>query len=36
VITFDGTSTAQVSVTQDGVSKTGTLSLVGEGLNCHD
>ena len=36
VITFDGTSTAQVSVTQDGVTKTGTLSLVGEGLNCHD
>jgi hypothetical protein len=36
VITFDGTSTAQVSVTQDGVTKTGTLSLVGQGLNCHD
>ena len=36
VITFDGTSTAQVSVTQDGVTKTGTLSLVGGGLNCHD
>lgn len=36
VITFDGTSTAQVSVTQDGVVKTGTLSLVGEGLDCHD
>jgi hypothetical protein len=36
VITFDGTDTAQVSVTQDGVTKTGTLSLVGEGLNCHD
>ena len=36
VITFDGTNTAQVSVTQDGVTKTGTLSLVGEGLDCHD
>ena len=36
VITFDGTNTAQISVTQDGVTKTGTLSLVGEGLNCHD
>jgi hypothetical protein len=36
VITFDGTGTAQISVTQDGVTKTGTLSLVGEGLNCHD
>lgn len=36
VITFDGTNTAQISVTQDGVVKTGTLSLVGEGLNCHD
>ena len=36
VITFDGSNTAQISVTQDGVTKTGTLSLVGEGLNCHD
>ncbi|HEV7388559.1 MAG TPA: hypothetical protein VGN73_08110 [Gemmatimonadaceae bacterium] len=35
VITFDGTNTAQISVTQDGVTKTGTLSLTGEGLNCH-
>ncbi|HEY4734432.1 MAG TPA: hypothetical protein VIH53_07775 [Gemmatimonadaceae bacterium] len=35
VITFDGTSTAQVSVTQDGVTKTGTLSLAGERLDCH-
>ena len=36
VITFDGTNTAQVSVTQDGVTKTWTLSLCGQGLNCHD
>jgi hypothetical protein len=36
VITFDGTSNAQISVTQDGVTKTGTLSLVGQGLDCHD
>jgi len=36
VITFDGTNTAQVSVTQDGVTKTGTLSLTGEHLDCHD
>ena len=36
VITFDGTSTAQITVTQDGTTKTGTLSLVGEGVNCHD
>ena len=36
VITFDGNNTAHVSVTQDGVTKTGTLSLVGQGLNCHD
>ncbi|MFL5478422.1 MAG: hypothetical protein ACJ79X_05345, partial [Gemmatimonadaceae bacterium] len=35
VITFDGTSTAQVSVTQDGVTKTGTLSLAGGRLDCH-
>jgi hypothetical protein len=35
VITFDGTSTAQISVTQDGVTKTGTLSLLGGGLDCH-
>jgi len=35
VITFDGTSTAQISVTQDGVTKTGTLSLTGGGLDCH-
>jgi hypothetical protein len=35
VITFDGTSTAQISVTQDGVVKTGTLSLTGGGLDCH-
>ena len=35
VITFDGTSTAQISVTQDGVTKTGTLSLPLGGLNCH-
>jgi hypothetical protein len=34
VITFDGTSTAQISVTQDGVTKTGTLSLTGGGLSC--
>ena len=36
VITFNGTSTAQISVTQDGTTKTGTLSLVGEGVDCHD
>lgn len=36
VITFDGSNSAQISVTQDGVAKTGTLSLVGGGLNCHD
>ena len=36
VITFDGTSTAQITVTQDGTTKTGTLSLIGEGVNCHD
>ncbi|HKN58432.1 MAG TPA: hypothetical protein VJV97_06250 [Gemmatimonadaceae bacterium] len=36
VITFDGSSTAQITVTQDGVTKTGTLSLVGGGLDCHD
>lgn len=36
VITFDGSSTAQISVTEDGTTKTGTLSLVGGGLNCHD
>jgi len=36
VITFDGTSTAKISVTQDGTTKTGTLSLVGEGVDCHD
>lgn len=36
VITFDGTNTAQISVTQDGTTKTGTLSLVGGGLDCHD
>jgi hypothetical protein len=35
VITFDGTSTAQISVTQDGVTKTGTLSLLQGGLDCH-
>jgi hypothetical protein len=35
VITFDGSSTAQISVTQDGVTKTGTLSLAGGGLDCH-
>jgi len=36
VITFDGTSTAQITVTQDGTTKTGTLSLIGEGVSCHD
>lgn len=36
VITFDGSSTAQISVTQDGTTKTGTLSLTGGGLNCPD
>jgi len=36
VITFDGSNTAQITVTQDGVTKTGTLSLVDDGLNCHD
>ena len=36
VITFDGSSTAQITVTQDGVTKTGTLSLVGGGVDCHD
>ena len=36
VITFDGTSTAQIAVTQDGTTKTGTLSLIGEGVSCHD
>ena len=36
VITFNGTSTAQISITQDGTTKTGTLSLVGEGVDCHD
>jgi hypothetical protein len=36
VITFDGTNTAKISVTQDGVTKEGTLSLVDEGVNCHD
>jgi hypothetical protein len=35
VITFDGTNTAQISVTQDGVTKTGTLSLTGGELDCH-
>jgi hypothetical protein len=35
VITFDGTNTAQVSVTQDGVTKTGTLSLTGGEMDCH-
>jgi hypothetical protein len=35
VITFDGTNTAQISVTQDGVTKTGTLSLAGGELDCH-
>ena len=35
VITFDGTSTAQISVTQDGVTRTGTLSLTGGDLDCH-
>lgn len=35
VITFDGTSTAQISVTQDGVTKTGTLSLAGGEMDCH-
>ena len=36
VITFDGSNTAKISVTQDGVTKEGTLSLVDEGVNCHD
>lgn len=36
VITFDGSNTAQISVTQNGTTKTGTLSLVGGDLNCHD
>src|SRR5256714_9829738 len=36
LVIFDGTSTAQITVTQDGVTKTGTLSLVGGGLDCHD
>jgi len=36
VIKFDGSNTAQITVTQDGVTKTGTLSLVDDGLNCHD
>jgi hypothetical protein len=36
VITFDGSRTAQITVTQDGVTKSGTLSLVGGGLDCHD
>ena len=35
VITFDGTGTAQISVTQDGVTKTGTLSLQQGSLDCH-
>jgi hypothetical protein len=35
VITFDGSSTAQIVVTQDGVTKTGTLALTNGGLNCH-
>lgn len=35
VITFDGTSVAQITVTQDGVTKTGTLSLTGGRLDCH-
>jgi hypothetical protein len=34
VITFDGTSTATISVTQDGVTKTGTLDLTQGHLNC--
>lgn len=34
VITFDGTSNAQISVTQDGVTKTGTVSLTGGELSC--
>ena len=36
VITFDGSNTAKISVTQDGVTKEGTLSLVDEGVDCHD
>jgi len=35
VITFDGSNTAQISVTQNGTTKTGTLSLVGGGMDCH-
>jgi hypothetical protein len=35
VITFDGSNTAKISVTQDGVTKTGTLSLTGGELDCH-
>lgn len=34
VITFDGTSNAHISVTQDGVTRTGTVSLTGGELSC--
>jgi hypothetical protein len=35
VITFNGTDTATIEVTQDGVTKTGTVSLHEGGLTCH-
>ena len=36
VITFDGSNTAKITVTQDGVTKTGTLSLVDDDVDSHD
>ena len=36
VITFDGSSTAKITVTQDGVTKTGTLSLVDDDVDSHE